>query len=767
MGESFEGHHIHHQVANSEFDKQKTSEAFKKESLDKLDVIEHRVAIEVDHQHLKPSINDLGLDLQKESLPFSSTINNHESLQNFCTTNDSKHINDSSLKSDNQHSQTKHNFNQIIQSVENNQSHVKHLADSQLFSDINHHHDLKDHPKNSETEQYQHEKVDFNSHKISVNSHGSSSDLKLINGHSKPTDKSTNETFMTDHGLNRDIDLKKPHENSMSKEAESHNSASISTSHDNEKDKKPLIYGFPMASESKDTFNSESSEKSGSGISPFGSFASYKSVGMPEVFSGAQNLPVAHPSHAKDHISHPSSFKNVTSTEKHAEPSKDISIDHLMPVKSYSSSIELFSNPKNEFSDMKSTTSLIGEHLPPSTQNSSSIDVNESINIKSVSGFRDDSFMKEKISQTNIPSHEHSPLMKNTHLPVITPAKDILHTNGSSLHSEITKKTDAVHAEHVQSHVDHFEKKEPKSDKIDTDNVNEPQNALNSIKMIPFSVKQEMSPEKKGTLNHPIEESTPTTDVSFSGETTASSEAHATLTPKKSEASQINVQTPTKNESKQRIKSIPTTPRSSGRLRRTVDRLSLGISTQENGVSSSALEVQEGHGISFGQIAHIEKELAKRKANYGPIVSLHRLVYGRPGEANRRKSNLRLFNGFADVQEMKRIEERLTKSATYSADDLRSIAAFLNIEFKGDKESVAKRIANFLLKPEDLGDSKPAFVIKGRSVEKRGGKRSASPRKSPAPKKNKHDHSTTTDCDEIMMSASDSVVLDPVAEDEK
>ncbi len=158
-----------------------------------------------------------------------------------------------------------------------------------------------------------------------------------------------------------------------------------------------------------------------------------------------------------------------------------------------------------------------------------------------------------------------------------------------------------------------------------------------------------------------------------------------------------------------------TSLRASSRMRKSVDRLSLGAPAEEATdatASKGAAAPLSGSGTRLGDIAHIAKELGRRKADYAPIVALHRLLYGRPGEAARRKANLRNFNGLARGDGAKAGEgagERLGEKLAHQAlDALRRLADLLNVERGGEKRALCARLAAFLATPTELGTSQIA-----------------------------------------------------------
>ena len=66
------------------------------------------------------------------------------------------------------------------------------------------------------------------------------------------------------------------------------------------------------------------------------------------------------------------------------------------------------------------------------------------------------------------------------------------------------------------------------------------------------------------------------------------------------------------------------------------------------------------------------------------------------------------------------------KLAHHSVEELRQVCALLNVERSGEKKALSERIAKFLAKPTDLGESKPPLT---RTPSKRG---KASPKGSKA-----------------------------------
>lgn len=121
--------------------------------------------------------------------------------------------------------------------------------------------------------------------------------------------------------------------------------------------------------------------------------------------------------------------------------------------------------------------------------------------------------------------------------------------------------------------------------------------------------------------------------------------------------------------------------------------------------------------------------LAKKKSGDKTILLAHRLLYGRPGEANKRKANLRLFNGLPPAHDKPAMEKKLA-ALTVSA--LRDLCILFNLERSGEKLAMGQRVYEFLASPKDYGKSKAVAPAK-----KATGKRKASATKAAGGKKAK------------------------------
>jgi len=117
--------------------------------------------------------------------------------------------------------------------------------------------------------------------------------------------------------------------------------------------------------------------------------------------------------------------------------------------------------------------------------------------------------------------------------------------------------------------------------------------------------------------------------------------------------------------------------------------------------------------------------LMKKKAADKTLLLAHRLVFGRPGEAGKRKADLRLFNGLPASPSAKADLEKKLGGQTVPA--LRDLSIFFNLERSGEKNAMAARLAEFLLSPKDFGKSKAVASVAKKTAT---GKKAATKRKS-------------------------------------
>jgi len=117
------------------------------------------------------------------------------------------------------------------------------------------------------------------------------------------------------------------------------------------------------------------------------------------------------------------------------------------------------------------------------------------------------------------------------------------------------------------------------------------------------------------------------------------------------------------------------------------------------------------------------------------LRSVHGLLLGRASKKIDVKGNLLAFHGvvYDDDKGRDNLEAKLNRLLLRL---LRQIAAFFNLDPEGEREDLVKRVADFLEKPKDTGET---FKIPGESKKR---SRSRSRSSSPARKKSKKDKKT-------------------------
>jgi hypothetical protein len=58
-----------------------------------------------------------------------------------------------------------------------------------------------------------------------------------------------------------------------------------------------------------------------------------------------------------------------------------------------------------------------------------------------------------------------------------------------------------------------------------------------------------------------------------------------------------------------------------------------------------------GGGTALGEIDAVKEAIDKRRSDDDTLTKIHGICYGKGGQKQSRKKNLRAFNGFADVAE--------------------------------------------------------------------------------------------------------------------
>lgn len=98
------------------------------------------------------------------------------------------------------------------------------------------------------------------------------------------------------------------------------------------------------------------------------------------------------------------------------------------------------------------------------------------------------------------------------------------------------------------------------------------------------------------------------------------------------------------------------------------------------------------------------------------LLLAHRIIFGRPGEANKRKADLRQFNGFPVSQDKAALVKKLSAQTVAG---LRDLCIMFNLERSGEKNAMAGRLADFLMNPKDFGKSKAAPPKKAAVTKKK------------------------------------------------
>merc|ERR1719342_1003521 len=140
----------------------------------------------------------------------------------------------------------------------------------------------------------------------------------------------------------------------------------------------------------------------------------------------------------------------------------------------------------------------------------------------------------------------------------------------------------------------------------------------------------------------------------------------------------------------------------------------------------------KGTGVALGEIEYIEFMITKQMAD--DMKKLHSVCFGRPGDRNNVKKNLRQFNGLDFDKTDKKYEVKKTRMDGLTMAELKNICKILGLEVAGAKSDVVVRILDFVLKPEDKGKSIPK---KKKKKSKSGKKKRSDAGKKKGPRKSK------------------------------
>jgi hypothetical protein len=175
---------------------------------------------------------------------------------------------------------------------------------------------------------------------------------------------------------------------------------------------------------------------------------------------------------------------------------------------------------------------------------------------------------------------------------------------------------------------------------------------------------------------------------------------------KKKEASPVKQRAPRKASKEKSLEKIPVVTATSGRPvreRKAVQRLSTAPAKVVK--ETAELSIPAGSGVRLGDIEAINQTITKKLASDKNLMSLHRLLFDRPGEARQRKSNLRSFCGLEDGAPTNAFEAKLQKRTVA---ELKELAGFLALSGASDKSALIAKISGFLVKPVMKKTAKPA-----------------------------------------------------------
>nr|CAD7435817.1 unnamed protein product [Timema monikensis] len=154
-------------------------------------------------------------------------------------------------------------------------------------------------------------------------------------------------------------------------------------------------------------------------------------------------------------------------------------------------------------------------------------------------------------------------------------------------------------------------------------------------------------------------------------------------------------------------------------LQGTRDRKKVERFTQEVKLDSSAgtvIEIPEGRGDALGDIPIINAAI--QRARVESLKPLHKVLFTKVGKINFIKNNLKKFNGFNFDSGSDQLEKKKVFISKLQVREIRFIMDVLDLEKKGNREELSKRMAEFLLCPKDSGKEAPKLRSKRSSAIK-------------------------------------------------
>nr|CAD7201673.1 unnamed protein product [Timema douglasi] len=154
-------------------------------------------------------------------------------------------------------------------------------------------------------------------------------------------------------------------------------------------------------------------------------------------------------------------------------------------------------------------------------------------------------------------------------------------------------------------------------------------------------------------------------------------------------------------------------------LQGTRDRKKVERFTQEVKLDSSAgavIEIPEGRGDALGDIPIINAAI--QRARVESLKPLHKVLFTKVGKINFIKNNLKKFNGFNFDSGSDQFEKKKVFISKLQVREIRFIMDVLDLEKKGNREELSKRMAEFLVCPKDSGKEAPKLRSKRSSAIK-------------------------------------------------
>ena len=198
----------------------------------------------------------------------------------------------------------------------------------------------------------------------------------------------------------------------------------------------------------------------------------------------------------------------------------------------------------------------------------------------------------------------------------------------------------------------------------------------------------------------------PVENASSDEEQVENSKAVPVEKKKKETTSPIKQRAPRKASKEKSLEKIPVVTTTTGRPvreRKVVQRLSTAPAKVVK--ETAEFSIPAGSGVRLGDIEAINQTITKKLASDKNLMSLHRLLFDRPGEARQRKSNLRSFCGLEDGAPTNAFEAKLQKRTVA---ELKELAGFLALSGASDKSALIAKISGFLVKPVMKKPAKPA-----------------------------------------------------------